>query len=322
MTEQEDFDIDAAIRAIVTDDPPEAAKPTVEAPDEGVDDEAQEPAQEAEDASEEHDEGDAESPAEERQTRSKEAQTAFNAAKVAGMPELRIEDWSDEELIAWHTAKGKNETDLQGKFQRAAETDRQLAELRQELEELRGANAAERDQAPAAAADSVQTKLVELLGDEEAKAVAGLVTNETKTLREENAALRDLVETVVVDRVWGRLETEGVFGQEPQDGAQELVKAKATSLNRTGDYDELSGEARLESLFRDAAKLVLDPVERASQEVPRERKPRSNGTVRPAAAKRSPKAKLSLDESIDAGMRAIVHDGVRDADTVRGKMGL
>lgn len=310
-----EVDIDALMDEIVKDDPQAAAEPArAGAPGDGGGAEGDESPAEG---SDEHDEGVEPGPAEERRERSSEAEKALKAAKVAGLPESALDSMSDDELERWHIAKLKNDADVRRAFQ-------ENAELRQTVEELRGAKAAERDQAPAVAADSVPKELAEELGDEGARALVAWQQQRETALRQEVGTLTGIVVDMYSERVLDAMAGEDAFGQELSAEARAAVKERADALsNSPGPWDGLTGEARLRALFRDAGRLVLDPKEaRGNTEAAARRRAvaATNGTVKTAPGRKKPPRALTADEAVDTALDAIVDRGIRDVDSVKREL--
>jgi len=304
------LDIDAMMDEIVKDDEPEtpvAAPDDEPAPVEGAAD--------AEIVAEEQSESDDQDLAPEPRERSGEALGAAKAMKVAGWTDEDVDAVSEDSLLRIYQSKLKNDTDVRRTFQ-------ENAELRQRIEKLEGAKEAERD-APAATEDLVPKELVELFGEDEARAITSLYQKRGQELQSHVARLEGMVESMVVDRVWTRLVTEGVFGQELQDDAREKVLGKATALAKTGEYEGLAGEARLSALMVDAAKLVLPAADpRVIPEKPTARRAKGNGTVKPTTSRKKAQGKPSTKTIVDSALDAIVDRGIRDVATIREEAGL
>lgn len=277
-----------------------------------VDDEPGEAAQEAPSEPEEESIEEVEEPSPEPQGRTPEAEKAVRFLKLQGFPESMLNAASNEDLVAAHQHRVRNEADVTRAFQENAELRRRV----QELEAAAGPGEPTADEP-----GELPEGLTEALGEEGAKALVAYLQAQRSQAPRELEEIRSLVpqlQEMVSSGVEERVKAE-LRGQFPEiDTRYKEVFAAYQQLAQTSLHGDLEGGDRAKALFLDAARM-LGLGSQSPNPAPT---PKPNGvtSARPTGRTREPK-KLEGEERADRILAAITSGEVNSAEEIRARFG-
>ena len=242
--------------------------------------------------------------------RSEAAQKAERFLALQGLPASMLTTASDEDLVALHQHRAKNEADVTRAFQ-------ENAELRRQLEDLR-ANA-EPGEPTATEPGEIPESLTAVLGEEGAQALVQLIqANRSQAPEglEEIQALAPQLREVVSQGVEEKVKAE-LRGQFPEiDTRYSDVFDRYQQLAKTDLRGDLEGAARAKALFVDAAR-----IEGLGQSPKPSSEPAPGSTSAQPKGKSVQPKKLTYEQQQDAALALIINEGVTDPAEIKRRVG-
>lgn len=256
-------------------------------------------------------------------TQTDDLDKARRALARAKVPKKIIESLSDEELLAWGAETARNQADVDRAFTRLKKLETQGSEPdSSQTDESQTTDDAGSDTA-ASVSDAGEVDLSDEasafrdeFGDEAADALVNIVQKSQEPLRREFSQLKKTLDVLTKANEATVINSArtALVERYPDltDEQFEQVKAKATTLAKTGDYRGKSQDV----LFSDAAKLAIGEPDssKARQALRDEHRSRSRGTPSTSGRKVS-KTPRSNSQRLDAAADAAL-DG-RPAAAIR-----
>lgn len=245
------------------------------------------------------------------QERTPEAEKAIRFLKLQGLPDSMLETASEEDLLAAHQHRAKNEADVTRAFQ-------ENAELRRQIEELRASEGT--GEPTSESPGELPEGLTAALGEEGAKALEAYLAQRTQApqpegLQELVPQLRTLLSQGTEERAKAELRDEF---PEIDTRYPDVFKAYQ-ELSKTSLYGDLDGPQRAKALFTDAARML--GLGNSPKPAPDPKQKVSGVTSARPQPKSVQKRKMTYEERSDAALALIMNEGVTDPEEIRSRLG-